>query len=236
MEHGTTSKWQFLSGNMLKILALITMTCDHIGLYLMDNNPIMRMIGRISLPIFAYMIAEGCKYTKNKLKYLSLTAGVGLICQIAYWVTMQSLYMCIMVTFSLSIIMIYALDYAMKKRTFIPIALACLTFGAILFLSYILPHYVPVQYGYRISYGIVGIMLPVLIYVGQTKAQKLLGAAIGLTVMAIKNGWLIQWFALFALIPLAFYSGKRGKTKMKYLFYIYYPLHLVIIYAISWFL
>lgn len=236
MEHTTSPKWQFMSGNMLKILALIAMTCDHIGVYLMDNNPIMRMIGRISLPIFAYMIAEGCKYTKNKLKYLSLTAGVGLICQIAYWVTMQSLYMCIMVTFSLSIIMIYALDFALKKKKPLPILLACLTFCTIVFLSYILPRFVPAQYGYHISYGIVGIMLPVLIYLGQTKSQKLLATAVGLCVMAARNAWSIQWYALLALIPLAFYNGKRGKIKMKYLFYIYYPLHLVIIYAIGYFL
>ena len=236
MEHNTSYKWQFLSGNMLKILALIAMTCDHVGLYLMDNNLIMRIIGRISLPIFAYMIAEGCTYTKNKLKYLTLTAGVGLICQIAYWVTMQSLYMCIMVTFSLSIIMIYALDFALKKRKLLPILLACLTFCAIFFLSNILPRFVSKEYGYHISYGIVGIMLPVLIYVGQTRTQKLLGTAIGLFIMAIKNAGFVQWYALLALLPLSLYSGKRGKTKMKYLFYIYYPLHLVIIYALSWFL
>lgn len=236
MEESKFSKLQFLSGNILKIIALISMTCDHVGLQLMDNNQIMRIIGRISLPIFAYMIAEGCKYTKNKIKYLSLTAGVGLICQIAYWVTMQSLYMCIMITFSLSIIMIYALDYAMKKKKLIPITIALLTFCAIFFLTMILPRFIPAQYDYRISYGIVGVMLPVLIYVAQTKPQKLIATGLGLIVMALRNGWTVQWFALLALIPLAFYNGKRGKIKLKYLFYIYYPLHLLIIYAIGMFL
>ena len=93
-----------LNGNQLKIIALVTMTIDHVGMYLLPQFVILRIIGRLSMPIFAYMIAEGCRYTKNKKYYLLLTLGVGLICQVVYWIAMQSLYQCILITFSLSIL------------------------------------------------------------------------------------------------------------------------------------
>ena len=42
-----------------------------------------------------------------------------------------------------------------------------------------------------------------------------------------------QWMAFFALALLALYNGTRGKYKMKNLFYIYYPLHLVVLYVVD---
>ena len=55
-----------LSGNQLKIIAAISMTVDHLGFILFPSLIILRIIGRIAFPIFAYMIAEGCRYTKNE--------------------------------------------------------------------------------------------------------------------------------------------------------------------------
>ena len=88
-----------LSGNFLKIIALITMTIDHAGLELFDNMLIMRIIGRISFPIFAYMIAEGCTYTRNRRKHLMTIVSLALIYQVVYFVAMGSLYQGIFVTF-----------------------------------------------------------------------------------------------------------------------------------------
>ena len=65
-------KFAVLSGNVLKILAAIFMVVDHSGLMLFGDMSIMRIIGRLSFPIFAFMIAEGCKHTKNKVKYFRL--------------------------------------------------------------------------------------------------------------------------------------------------------------------
>jgi hypothetical protein len=61
---------------------------------------------------------------------------------------------------------------------------------------------------------------------------KLTATALMLIPLALEwNGY--QWYALLALIPLALYSGKRGKYKMKNLFYIYYPAHLVVIWLLD---
>ena len=55
-----------LTNNQLKIIAMISMLIDHIGLQMFPDLLIFRIIGRLAFPIFAYMIAEGCFYTKNK--------------------------------------------------------------------------------------------------------------------------------------------------------------------------
>ena len=55
-----------LSNDRLKIIAAAAMLIDHIGAYLLPQVRILRIIGRIAFPIFAFMIAEGCRYTKNK--------------------------------------------------------------------------------------------------------------------------------------------------------------------------
>jgi len=75
-----------LSNNQLKMIALVCMTIDHIGAYILTDWIILRIIGRIAFPIFAYMIAEGCAYTKNRKKYLGVMAVTAVLYQGAYFV------------------------------------------------------------------------------------------------------------------------------------------------------
>ena len=58
-----------MTGNQLKIVALLAMTCDHVGKLLLPQVEILQIFGRLAFPIFAYMIAEGCVHTKSKKKY-----------------------------------------------------------------------------------------------------------------------------------------------------------------------
>ena len=55
-----------LNNNQLKILAIVIMTIDHVGMEIMPQFRILRIIGRLAFPIFAFMIAEGCHHTKNR--------------------------------------------------------------------------------------------------------------------------------------------------------------------------
>ena len=66
-------KHKILSGNALKMIAAISMLIDHIGLLFFPFNGIFRIFGRLAFPIFAYMIAEGAKYTRNKKKHFFTT-------------------------------------------------------------------------------------------------------------------------------------------------------------------
>lgn len=220
-----------LTGNQLKILALITMTIDHIGMELFPGVIWLRIIGRLAFPIYAYMIGEGCFYTRNRGRYLGNMAGLALVCQIVYYLALGSLYQCVLVTFTLSIGLICLMDNAVKKKTAKAWALALLGLTAVCFLTEILPVLL-YRTDYGVDYGIWGVLLPVLVYFGRTKERKLLNWTLGLALISFSYGG-IQWFCMAAVPLLWLYNGKRGKGKLKNLFYIYYPAHLVAIYLIG---
>ena len=71
-----------LTGNQLKLIALVTMTIDHVGLLLLPQLVILRIIGRLSMPLYAYMIAQGCRYTHDRRRYFVRLAGLALACQV----------------------------------------------------------------------------------------------------------------------------------------------------------
>ena len=219
------------TSNQLKIIALIAMTIDHIGVQIFPEIKILRIIGRIAFPIFAYMIAEGCKYTKNRKKYLLTMISMAVICQFVYFFAMNSLSQCILVTFSLSVALIYVLDNAQSRGEVKSSVITIAAFAVVIFLTEILPRlWKGTDFG--IDYGIYGVMLPVFVFAAHRKMQKLFAAAIMLVLLSVDFGG-VQWFGLMALPLLALYNGERGRLNMKSLFYIYYPSHLVIIYLIS---
>ena len=80
MELSFNKPYEVLSANKLKLIALISMTIDHIGLLFFPYTIIFRILGRFAFPIFAYFIAVGCYYTHNKLKhFLHLFWSMGII-------------------------------------------------------------------------------------------------------------------------------------------------------------
>ena len=212
-----------LTSNQLKVLAMITMTIDHIGVQLLPQYHILRMIGRLAFPIYAYLIAEGCAHTRDRRRYLLQMGGMALLCQLVYFFAMHSLYQCILVTFTLSILLIYAIDSGSPL-------LGAGMFLAVLFLTGFLPNRLP---GFYIDYSLWGVLTPVAVYLGRNKWEKLLFCGILLALLAAAHSGFTQWLGLLSLIPLALYNGKRGKSRIKWFFYLYYPIHLVAIYAID---
>ena len=67
-----------LNGNHLKLIAAFTMLLDHAGILLFPHVKLLRILGRLAYPIFAYMIAEGCRYTKNNNKNAALQVKRGI--------------------------------------------------------------------------------------------------------------------------------------------------------------
>ena len=99
------------------------------------------------------------------------------------------------------------------------------------FLCSILPN-LPTGTDYYIDYGLIGVMLPVIVYVYNGKVAKIIATALMLVLLGMYIGD-VQWFGLLAVPLIAIYNGERGKLKLKYLFYVYYPIHMVAIYGIS---
>lgn len=224
-----TKKFAGLTGNQLKLLALFAMTCDHVGLQLLPQFIILRIIGRLAAPLFAYMIAEG--YTHNRGRYLGRLLGMAALCQIAYFAAMRSLYQCIFVTFSLSVCLIYALDSAVRRRTPSSVLLAAAALAAAVFITVELPR-ILIHTDFDVDYGLWGVMLPVLVYFGRGKLGKLALFAVGVGLLGLHYGG-TQWWGLLSVPLLALYNGKKGTWNIGPLFYWYYPAHLVVIYGLS---
>ncbi len=210
-----------LTGNQLKLIALITMTIDHIGMLLLPRLLILRIIGRIAMPLYAYMIAQGCRYTHDRRRYFLRLAGLALVCQVVYYFADRSLYQCILVTFSLSVLCISAIDTAQRKggASWVPAVTALLGTGVICEL---LPMWVS---GFAVDYGLFGVLLPVILYYFGRK-----GIVPGMLLLCLSIGGL-QWWAMAAVPLMLLYNGRRGSRSLGWVFYLYYPLHLAVLHG-----
>ena len=232
---------RIFNGNGLKILAAALMFIDHIGLLLFPDEAWLRFIGRLSMPLFAFMIAEGCRYTKNKYKHFFLLFGLGAACQLVYFIfDPKSVYLGILLTFSISTLIIYAMQYVKKcflekgEKTAHKIAavllLVLLIAGAFTLCCFVL-----------VDYGFWGIMMPVFASIfdfhripAPVEWQKLDCLPIKVLCMAVAEIFLIVTYyaplfqlpALLAFPLLLLYNGEKGKANLKYFFYVFYPLHL----------
>ena len=219
-----------LTNNQLKILAMLAMLMDHVGRQLLPQWTWMLVVGRLAFPIFAFMIAEGCRYTRHKARYFLMVAGLAVICQGTYFFTTGSLYQNILVTFTLSIGLIFAMERFFRKPNVVSGLILTAVLAAVLALCILLPRKTGGEFA--VDYGLVGVLLPVAVRFTPGKWGKLSATAVMLALLAMTM-FPLQWYALAALVPLALYNGQRGKYKLKYLFYIFYPAHLLVIYLLQ---
>lgn len=219
------------SNNQLKIIAMISMTLDHVGVALFPQIEWLRIVGRLALPIYAFMIAEGCRHTRSMWRYFGSMALLAILCQLVYFFAMESLYMCILVTFSLSIALIGLLKKSQQSDSFFWTILLILGVCGAFFLCEMLPGRLP-HTDFEIDYGFIGVMIPVCLYATKDREGKMMVLLLSLVCMATIYGG-VQWWGLLAVPLLLLYNGRRGKWRMKWFFYFFYPVHLVAIYGIS---
>lgn len=220
-----------LTNNQLKLLAMLAMLCDHAGKVLLPQYTFLQIIGRIAFPIFAFMVAEGCFYTRNKIKYFLSVFLLGVGCQAVFFIAERSFYQNILITFSLSVALIFVLENYKNKRNKPSLAVMFFTVALVLTVTVAFPALFKAQ-GFYVDYGIWGVLLPVAVFYAPDKERKLLFATGMLILLAFSAGSR-QWFSLLAVPLLALYNQKRGKYNIKPLFYIFYPAHLAAIHLIS---
>lgn len=232
-----------ITGSTLKIIAIVTMLIDHIGAAIVErmlmsgkygliqiSNPvyvtdmILRGIGRIAFPIFCFLLVEGFLHTANVWKYalrLFLFAMISEIpfdlaflgkviypgCQNVFFTLLIGLL--VMIAFSLT-------DEKWNKKV-LKVTAKILSFAAGFFLA----EFLHTDYG---GIGIICIMVLYLFRFNRTR-QILFGAL----------SFLWEITAPLAFLPISHYNGKRG-IRNKYFFYIFYPVHLLILFFIAWLL
>lgn len=234
--------------NFLKLIAMLTMFCDHAGKMLFPQYPILRLIGRIAFPIYAYCLAVGCVYTRNPLNYLKRFLLLALIVQPIYAVSMAHTSSAM---FSVSFAeqpLKAALNFYLNcwKK---PSILVSLSAGMILIWSLRNKQVVITAAMFmlcwlvrtKLDYGIKGIVLMLLFYVFISYRWLSLPA-----VMAFMLWWAhgagryslfgysfgSQLFALCAL-PFIYVQTNTGIRMPKWLFYAFYPAHFVLIYVLD---
>ena len=229
------------TNNILKVIACISMFIDHLGYIFFPRVIIFRIIGRLAFPLFAYMIAEGTRYTKSKVRYFFSIFGLAVVCQIVYFIVERDLYLNTLMTFSISILLIYSLQY-FKEQFCRNQSIPKMILSGILFIILIAGVYV-LNIFVEVDYGFFGCILPVFASilhgvdmekkgVLDNKCMHILAFSIGLLLLCLFSHWTIQYYSFISVILLLLYNGTRGRYNIKYFFYIFYPLHLAVLYGI----
>jgi hypothetical protein len=236
-----------LSASTLKIIACIFMVIDHVGAILLPDLLILRVIGRLSYPIFAYFLAEGCRYTRNKLKRFLLVLGLAILCEVVAFVATGEPDGGILVNFCMAILLIYQVQACKKALARRKWGMAVLWF--LVFAASVVGVYAITNYVLYVDYGYWGVLIPVWASLPDYKegeapaflrhfsgrSWKLLTFSVGLLILCVSRGLFenIQSFSLFTLPLLALYNGTPGRKGLKYGFYIFYPVHLAVLWGIA---
>ncbi len=225
-----------LSGSALKIIAIVTMLIDHIGAAVLARILIagqggertyqiyllLRVIGRIAFPIFCFLLVQGFEHTSNRKKYALRLFAFALISEVPFDLAFSSTilefeHQNVFFTLFIGLLTMMGFHEIEKKTEWSPIARGIM-------MSVIMFAGMAVAYLLHTDYDAKGVMCIIALYV----FRKVPGAQILAGCIAF-GWWEIE--ALVAFIPIAFYNGKRG-WNMKYVFYLFYPIHLLILYFV----
>lgn len=204
----------------IKLLAAILMVCDHIGTVFFPDVYIFKYVGRLSFPLFAWLIGQGEKYTKNFESYFLRLLVFAFVSQPIYLLAFQNLpggsadNPNILFTLALGLLAI-----RLDKITHLKIVFTCL-------LS-VFAEFISTEYG---SYGVLLIVL--LAYFDSTNVNWwMLWSLLNLVLPTLRGYAFFQALAIFSPLILLFCNGDRGR-KARW-FYLFYPVHLALIFLVK---
>lgn len=212
-----------MSSLTLKIIAVVTMLVDHVGFLFFPEEEIFRIIGRISFPLFAFLIAEGFIKTKDVKEYLKRLSIFAVISQVPFFffervAGLSGIHLNILFTLALGVLTLLVIT---KVRN-LPIKI--LGVLGLLTLAY---------FG-NFSYGVYGVLsiLGSYLFLKNRKA-----GIVTLSVLPflenirlfLMNIIFLQFFAVFSLIPIYFYNGNQGPKISRLFFYWFYPVHMAVL-------
>lgn len=216
-----------ISRTGLKGLAAATMVVDHVGVVLLPQLWLLRCVGRLAFPIYAFFLAQGFRYTKSRAKYLARLAGFALLSEIPfdYMVYGQAFVwqgQNVMFTLALALLALACLE---KGGWWMTGAVACCLAAEAL----------------RTDYGSFGVLLPVTSFYLWPRGKGLWAlvflAMCWLWEFAPIPGTPVPMEALgvAAALPLALYHGGRGTEGpvVRWGFYAVYPLHMGVLALIA---
>lgn len=225
-----------VSGSTLKLIAVVTMLIDHVAAAVLARLIItgqgtqtlyqiylgMRDIGRIAFPIYCFLLVEGFEHTRNRKKYALRLFLFALVSEVPFDLAFSGTllefgYQNVFFTLLVGLLTIMAFDAVYTKSEWhqaVRVVLLVVIAAGGMCLAYLM----------QTDYDAMGVMVILVLYL----TRKIRGLQILAGCLAF-CWWELP--AIVAFIPIAFYNGKRG-LKIKYLFYAFYPLHLLILYLV----
>ncbi len=231
----------------LHIIAMAFMLCDHLWATVVPGAMWLTYIGRLTFPIFAFMIAEGYYYTSDFKKYLKRMLIFAVIAEIPFNLTYSAsivfpFHQNVMWTFALSLVCLRTLDKIRAKFGLVlQVILGVLAVGAFMIIAQLL----------MLDYYGQGLLMVVVFYIFRgNKWYDYLGQLLALAYINVEmiGGMFIpldlfgtpielpvQAFAVLALIFIWWYDGRQGphSKAIQYGFYAFYPVHMLILGLLS---
>lgn len=222
----------------IKIIAILTMITDHIGFFFFPEAILFRFVGRVSFPLFAWLIANGTNHTRSVKNYLIRILLLALVSQLPYIAAHRLIdgsYWALNIVFTLflGLAAIQLIKKTNEKLVWVIIALLLGLAAQLL----------------DAEYGAAGVMSIIIFYLFYGNVAKMMAwqtlnfAFFYLLPVLIKFAGsgtfpsnaafnVLQMFGLLSIFFIAFYNQKEG-LKAKWLFYLVYPLQYVIIYLLK---
>lgn len=229
-----------ISGNGLKLFAAVTMVIDHIGAGLVEPywnkcyegavksasmellqtlgnvDLALRLVGRLSFPVFCFLLVEGFLHTRDWKKYAGRLFVFGLLSELPFdrlffgsWFNPehQNVYPTLFI--ALLVLVGYQRYVFDPLKKYLVVLAGCGT-------AYLL----------RCDYDAFGILLVVVLY--EFHGNKTMQALAGGLMAGVQS--ISFWGAsALAFIPIHMYNGKKGRLNLKYFFYWFYPVHLAVL-------
>lgn len=245
-----------LNGAALKYIAMASMFLDHIGAvvleyllyypggkfffaaaaepsvieFLIRLNTGLRMAGRLAFPLYCFLLTEGFLHTSSRIKYLMRLLSFAVLSEVPFDLAAANMlfypeYQNVFFDLAAALATLWGVERAEtlwnQGKKYAPFL-----FGTILLAGGITAEL------FRADYGATGVLFAVLFYGFRKKrlSQALAGGVLGFweTLQITKGA------GVFCAVPIVLYNGKKGKQRFKYLFYGFYPVHLLLLFLIRW--
>lgn len=223
-----------LDGGALKCIAAALMLTDHVGAILLPEVPVLRCVGRLAFPIFAFFIAEGYAHTRDFGRYFRRLAILAVMSEIPFNLENGAVFdltrQNVLFTFCLALLTLRGLEALGRERGFGRWA-GC---GLVLAAGFAAGELLRTDYG---GWGVVTVALLQLCRDGKYAKLWLLlamaavnGLGMGSLTMPVFGGEMpIQIFAVAALPVIWLYNGQAGPKGLRRAFYVFYPAHLLVL-------
>lgn len=230
----------------LKVIAIIAMTICHIpyGIPSLQKNHtlflLMSFIGGITLPIMAYLLVEGFRYTRSHTKYALRVAAFWLLSIIPYWKLFvggpfHAIYLANNIMFTLLMGLLLLIAYENTRNVLLHVLLVLLFTALTRYSDWYLIGVLLIFAMYRFRTAPKRIILPILLVTILPSALSILYIVDEhITDIHTLAGTATTMGTMLAIPILLSYNGERGKNTpvIKWGFYAYYPLHILVLWGI----